>query len=252
MAVTLGIVMTLVLCATLSGCKQLGKERFVMEMDIEQEIIQLKQRLDQKDQQIERLLREQGSIYTRWGRTVCPSNGTELVYSGYMAGTYHTSIQGHDQGSGANYLCLAAQPVWDHFSETANNVITVTGVEYQFYQHSVQNHDLPAFLGTDVHNAEAPCAVCRSSRSTNVMIPGRMECYPGWTKEYSGYLVGAYSGYDDSSEYICLDRRPEVVANSGRADKDNMLFFVEARCGGSLECPPYVDNRELPCVVCSF
>lgn len=167
-----------------------------------------------------------------------------------MAGTYHDST--HGTAAGANYLCLAAQPTWDHYSVTANNLIRITGVEYQFWAHTEAAHDIKDFFGADIHNNDAPCSVCRSQRSTNVMIPGRKDCYAGWTKEYSGYLVGAYQHYDDATEYVCLDRRPEVVANSGTDYNDNKLYFVETFCGKSLECPPYETDRELACVVCSL
>ncbi len=41
-----------------------------------------------------------GVIYTRWGRTTCPSTaGTELVYAGRVGGTHHTV-----KGGGANLL----------------------------------------------------------------------------------------------------------------------------------------------------
>lgn len=163
-----------------------------------------------------------------------------------MAGTNHDSGV---QGTGANYLCLSDQPTWDHYSESNNNGITVTGVEYEFSHHF---NDMTAFFGTNVYNADVPCSLCRSKRSINVMIPGRKDCYPGWTKEYSGYLVGAYPGFEDASEYVCLDRRPDMIPHSGNNDNDNILYFVEARCGKALACPPYFDNRELACVVCSI
>ncbi|XP_045169966.2 short-chain collagen C4-like [Mercenaria mercenaria] len=249
MAVTMGYVFVLILLCNVLHAN--SEKRLVLEeMDIEQEIINLKQSMAQKDAQISALQKQIGSTYTRWGRTTCPGNGTVLVYSGFMAGTYHDDSQ--HKGSGANYLCLSDQPTWDHYSETVNNVIRITGVQYEFWMHTQHAHDLQEFFGSDVHDSEAPCAVCRAPRSTNVMIPGRTDCYPGWTKEYNGYLVGAYSGYDDAAEYVCLDRRPETVVHSGDSDDDNMLYFVEAYCGKSLECPPYVNNRELACVVCSM
>ena len=167
-----------------------------------------------------------------------------------MGGTYYDDSLGH--GNGANYLCLSDQPTWDYYSETIGNNIRITGVEYEFSRHAtLAGHDLEKFFGSDIYNSEAPCSVCRSERSTSVMIPGRKDCYPGWTMEYSGYLVGAYPGYNDASEFICLDRRPETVVHSGNNDNDNLLYFVEATCGKSLECPPYVHDRELACVVCT-
>ena len=49
-----------------------------------------------------------GVVYTRWGRTTCPSTpGTQLLYAGRVAGSYFT-----ERGGGANYIhtCLPEQP----------------------------------------------------------------------------------------------------------------------------------------------
>jgi hypothetical protein len=167
-----------------------------------------------------------------------------------MSGTF---IPGHLQsgkGTGANFLCLPDNPLWDYYTDTKENAISITGVEYNFYPHSTAEQI--KFFGSAPGHSEAPCATCRINRGSNIMIPGRTECFDGWTKEYSGYLVAGYPGYADSSEYVCLDRRPEVVAHSGNAVYENNLYFVESHCGGTLACPPYVDGRELSCVVCSI
>lgn len=66
-------------------------------------------------------------MYTRWGRTSCPGNGTIQAYSGYMAGTYN-DVVGPGPGASANYLCLAGQPTWDHYSDSENAGVHVTGV----------------------------------------------------------------------------------------------------------------------------
>ena len=34
---------------------------------------------------------------------------------------------------------------------------------------------------------DALCVVCRSPRTSLVMIPGRSSCYPGWILEYRSY-----------------------------------------------------------------
>lgn len=152
-------------------------------------------------------------------------------------------------GSGSNYLCLSDEPQWDHYEENVESLGKIAGVEYQFWNHRANGAS--NFFGYDVYNDDAPCAVCHSQRSSNLMIPGRMECYPGWTKEYNGYLVSGWVGQAHDTEFICLDRRPEAL-NGGKTDDDEaMLYFVEGVCGKSLECPPYVNGRELTCVVCS-
>ena len=49
-----------------------------------------------------------GAVYTRWGRTTCPTDqGTHLLYSGRAGGSPH-----EHKGGGANYLCLPNDP--DH------------------------------------------------------------------------------------------------------------------------------------------
>ena len=185
-----------------------------------------------------------GSTYVRWGRTNCSGNGTELVYSGYAAGSDKT-----DKGAAANYICLSPDPLWGHYTNAKDADAKVMGVEYEFY--GVTNGgDTSAFFHKNLHQEDAPCSVCRSPRSTVIMIPGRNQCYRGWTLEYKGYLVAGYYGHPAATEYVCLDDYPEAMPG-GHADQDGkLMYMVEGRCG-SLRCPPYVDGRELTCAVCS-
>ncbi|KAH3836850.1 hypothetical protein DPMN_110226 [Dreissena polymorpha] len=81
--------------------------------------------------------------------------------------------------------------------------------------------------------------------ATSLMIPDRTECYPGWNKEYSGYIGSGYAAYVHGTEYVCLDRRPESIAGSENVDDKNFLFFIEAICQSGLESPPYENGREL-------
>ncbi|ESO82352.1 hypothetical protein LOTGIDRAFT_134810 [Lottia gigantea] len=100
-----------------------------------------------------------------------------------------------------------------------------------------------------LHHYEVPCAVCRSSQfSTVLMIPARSECYQGWQKAYHGELVSGYYKHNAASQYICLDDNPQT--NGTNAIKYGKLTFpVRAQCG-SLPCPPYEHNTLLTCVVC--
>lgn len=62
--------------------------------------------------------------------------------------------------------------------------------------------------------------------------------------------MAGYHGYKAGSTYTCVDSYPDTV-HGGHADKNGYLFYtVESRCG-TLKCPPYVEGRELVCVVCS-
>ena len=185
-----------------------------------------------------------GSTYVRWGKNNCSGNGTELVYSGYAAGSDY-----QNSGAAANYICLSPDPLWGHYNDAHDADAKVLGVEYELY--GAAPGDTTAFFHKNLHEEDAPCSVCRSTRSTVLMIPGRNQCYSGWTLEYKGYLVAGYYGHAAATEYVCLDDNPEVIPG-GHADEDGSLFYmVEGRCGRSLTCPPYVDGRELTCVVCS-
>lgn len=91
---------------------------------------------------------------------------------GYAAGGWW-----NDKGSPTNYLCLPPDPISSGKS-VSSGCNHLFGVEYE-----------TTFWGTHSHNEDAPCAVCSAaSETTLLMIPGRDSCYPGWTKQYNGYL----------------------------------------------------------------
>ena len=182
----------------------------------------------------------EGTTYTRWGRTVCPSvAGTELVYDGITAGTHFTEV-----GGAANYICAASGADAEYHPEatTANsNNAILHGTEYETSGQALN----------ELHNHNIPCAVCEvSSRSKHIMIPGRYTCPDTWTVEYSGWLMTERNDHYRSM-FICLDKTPETVI--GRASDTNgaVMYHVEADCGTGLPCPNYDDTKELSCVVCT-
>ena len=178
-----------------------------------------------------------GETYIRWGRTTCPSiSGTELVYTGWAAGSHYTH-----SGGGANYLCLTKTPQSLQYSSATNDRALVYGAEYEAVS-GQPNHR--------VHDHNVPCTVCCvTERYSVLMIPGQYTCPAGWTREYHGYLVTAYHGHHRTM-HECMDISPETVA-SGESDQNGALFYhVEPRCG-SLPCPPYENTREMTCAVCS-
>ena len=95
-----------------------------------------------------------------------------------------------------------------------------------------------------------PCAVCESPRSKVLMTPAMTGCHSNWTMEYTGYLMAGTYDQRGASDYVCMDSDPGFVPHGDRNDKQHILYLVEAQCG-SLPCPPYVQGRELACVVCS-
>ena len=182
-----------------------------------------------------------GSTYVRWGRKSCPGNGTETVYSGFAAGAQW----GHSGGA-ANRICLSPDPLWAHYTDAVDSRGQVYGAEYEFS--SAKSHTY--FSGDSRSFEDAPCSVCRTTRSSVVMIPGRNACYSGWTLEYKGYLVAGYYVDKSASEYVCLDGNPDVITGGQKNDVGADFYFVEGICG-TLRCPPYENGRELTCAVCT-
>ena len=62
--------------------------------------------------------------------------------------------------------------------------------------------------------------------------------------------MAGYHGHASATEYICVDKDPESLYGSHVNHNGRLLYKVEGICG-SLQCPPYVDGKELACVVCS-
>lgn len=180
-----------------------------------------------------------GEKYTRWGRTTCSGDAT-LVYEGFAAGKLL-----YEGGSGANLLCLPKDPEWNKYTDTLEEWRgRLYGVEYEIV------HNRPPYPGFD--DKDMPCVVCLTDRrATVLMVPGKVTCHTGWHKEYSGYLMSeAGSNGRTSSEYICADENLESVPGGDANLNQAVVYPVESRCG-SLKCPPYVNGRELTCVVCS-
>ena len=177
-----------------------------------------------------------GTVYTRWGRTSCPRNdagGIEQIYSGYAASKIGSM-------GGGSLMCLPPDPEWNRY-DNQTSADHFYGMEYgahKIFDHAHQYKDVP-------------CAVCNvMTKSTMILIPGRRTCYPGWTIEYDGYLMGEYG-----SNTICIDEQPEgipgAVAHAGSVGR---LSFTQISCGTNMPnmlCPPYVQNRQLTCVVCT-
>ena len=84
-----------------------------------------------------------------------------------------------------------------------------------------------------------------------MMIPGRLTCDDGWTKEYSGVLASDYHNYKKAS-YVCLDADPETVPGSSANVNGGLFRSVEIECAYAAFCPPYVDGNVLFCVVCTM
>ena len=178
-----------------------------------------------------------GVVYTRWGRTTCPTtSGTQLIYAGRAAGSWF-----NQNGGGANYLCLPDDP---NYLRYTNGVQSSRSYLYGAEYDSAENAPLSAFYA---HNV--PCAVCyASTRGSVMMIPGKTVCPSSWIREYYGYLMAARHLHQRST-FECIDRSPQSIPGSASSTEGALFYHVEARCHGI--CPPYTDGRELTCTVCT-
>ena len=172
--------------------------------------------------------------YIRWGSSSCSdSSGTMLVYSGYAGGTSYLN-----QGGGSNQLCMPMDPEYTLPSEQG-----IQGNSYVF------GSEYESVLVGSV-NKNVPCAVCLvSGRSQVIMVPAMTTCPDSWNREYYGYLMSEkVTNY--RSMFICVDVEIEAIPNSSDHAEACDLWHVEASCA-SLPCPPYNEEKELGCAVCS-
>lgn len=180
------------------------------------------------------LIGGQGLVYTRWGRTTCPSTpGTQLVYSGRAAGSGYWYY-----GAGSDILCMPDDPEYGDYGPGEHLYKVIEGIEYFSYS----NQPLYNVL---FHNM--PCAVCCGNRAKVLMIPAKKCCPRDWQREYYGYLMATYNG----DSFLCVDSDPESVPSQDpNSYSAHQAFHVEANCNG-LDCPPYDPEKELTCVVCT-
>ena len=182
---------------------------------------------------------QSGVVYTRWGRTTCPSGqGTELVYSGRAGGSHFSH-----KGGAANYLCMPDNPQYSSYARGVQDRNYVYGAEYQL-------HDAGLPISRSMNDHNVPCAVCSVQvRGRLLMIPARKDCPASWTKEYEGALMsGSYT--HSRSMYECVDKDAESVPGSAANTNGALFYPVEANCNG-MSCPPYDPQKELLCVVCT-
>ena len=173
-----------------------------------------------------------GVTYIRWGSISCP---TQTIYYGRAGGTSF-----HLKGGASNYLCMPNDPEYGlSYKAGTQNYSPVEGIEYE------------QPLISDRQDQNVPCAVCyEPSKTTSIMVPARINCYPGWTREYYGYLMSSRATSNYRTEYVCVDHSMEVVPGQSSNMKGAELYHAEATCNG-LSCDNFNTERELNCVVCT-
>ena len=84
-----------------------------------------------------------------------------------------------------------------------------------------------------------------------IMVPAKTQCPSSWTREYYGYLMTEreHSAHHRSS-FDCVDVSPDTVPGEVASAAVSLFQYVKATCNG-LQCPPYVANKVVTCVVCT-
>jgi hypothetical protein len=151
-----------------------------------------------------------------------------------MAGEWHTH-----NGGGANYLCLPPDPTFDGGDPGNQDGALIYRTEYQFDGNGISKW-------SDLHNWDAPCAVCQapSDRSYQFLVPGRQDCPKQMTLDYSGYIVSDRSNHR-VHEFVCMDENPEKVGSSG--DENGALLYPTEMD----HFPHYNNYWEPTCAQCS-
>ncbi|XP_052063607.1 short-chain collagen C4-like isoform X2 [Mytilus californianus] len=178
-----------------------------------------------------------GVTYVRWGKKTCPAN-SDIVYTGQAGGNYYTN-----KGGGSNYLCLPSDP--ENGKSYSYDNDGLYGAEYE-----INSSSKPSGLPTSLYDKEVPCSVCRQKGKVSVlMIAGRKSCYKGWQSEYNGFLMSESKNHNNK-DFICMDGDAKPLDNRSSNENGALIYPIRAKCG-SLRCPPYKDNTEVLCTVCT-
>ena len=157
------------------------------------------------------------------------------MYEGIAAGTRYEK-----SGGGANLLCLPKNPLYHSYNRWRQDYARLGPVEIH-----------PSFsFGAVSWDDNIRCAVCKTYRSTTIMMPATYSCPSGWTLEYWGYLMTSKDNRH-RGEFVCVDSSAQPLPGGrGHTPEAHDLWHVEAYCN-VIPCPPYNDYQELTCAVCS-
>ncbi|CAG2191391.1 unnamed protein product [Mytilus edulis] len=137
--------------------------------------------------------------------------GADMIYTGQVGGNAHSH-----KGGGLNYLCLPNDP--------------------ENGQH--QSYDNDQVYGGNMN------LVRHASRQD-----GRKTCYKGWNLEYHGYLMSDHYTHR-RRDYACVDINAEPLDNKNGGENGALFYPIRTKCG-SLRCPPYTNEADVLCVVCT-
>ena len=172
-----------------------------------------------------------------------------FMLPGYVSGGHY-----NQKGGPAEYICLPNNPQWGRYVGSADTWPSyIYGTEFEINS-AYNNRDLLLRHnnnGQSLHQHDVPCVYCKvKGRSVVTTFAAATRCPDGWDLEYQGYLMASYHDHASQRGPICVDEVPETVLR-GQSNQDGaLLYFVRVKCG-SLPCPPYVNDRQVACVICS-
>ena len=166
------------------------------------------------------------------------------LFAGFVGGSSYT-----DTGAAVDHLCLTNDPQWGIYDSKVNAHPFIGGALFDIGYIRVRNS---LFDFDKYDHRQVACFVCMKRRKVStIMIPARNDCYGNWIKDYNGYLYTGHYTHSAASEYICMDETPDVLSKSSTWNGKKILYPVEVNYNGAIPCPPYVNGREVTCVVCS-
>ncbi|CAI9737147.1 Hypothetical predicted protein [Octopus vulgaris] len=116
-------------------------------------------------------------------------------------------------GGGSNLLCLPNDPIWANYTTEVEKSAFIYGSEYEISLYPTNNKLFSFANAESLHDHNVPCAVCLTRQPAVVMmLPARTQCYAGWTAEYSGYLMTAHNGMQQSF----LSEKRQTARNTTR------------------------------------
>ena len=105
-----------------------------------------------------------------------------------------------------------------------------------------------------VGHYDAFCSVCKIRNAvTSIMVPATNKCPVKWNLIYKGYLMTPKRNLQ-RTQYICVDEKPNLKTTDISREV-GFLNFVGPSCKtNDLPCRTkhYIENYELPCVVCAM
>ena len=173
-----------------------------------------------------------------------------MCVTGYTAGTNYD-----ETGGSAEYTCLPRNPQWKKYMAGDQFGGDLYGTEFEVGQYEDRGYYLLSRAnnnGLSLHDENVPCVLCVvHGKAITRTFPAMTECPAAWQKEYQGYFMAENLNHQGRMMPVCVDEAPETIPGGRGNTNGALLYYTEARCG-ALPCPPYVDDREITCVVCSF